>query len=196
MANLRGGGEYGEVWHEAGKKHKKQQVFDDAHACAQYLIDKKYCTRNTLAIQGGSNGGLLAAVCALQRPDLYKVSLPAAGVLDMLKYHKFTCGYQWSDEYGVAENEEDFKVLYSYSPLHIIDKNKEYPAFLVTCADLDDRVVPAHSFKFVAALQQAKGVNPYLIRIETNSSHGASNLSKYLEESADTLAFILMNFKK
>ncbi|MEC8339971.1 MAG: prolyl oligopeptidase family serine peptidase [Nanoarchaeota archaeon] len=195
FANLRGGGEYGEKWHRAGQKHNKQNVFDDAHAWAEYLIENKYCSQNTLAIQGGSNGGLLAATCALQRPDLYSVSLPAAGVLDMLKYQNFTCGYQWSDEYGVATKKEDFKTLLSYSPYHIIDTTKEYPAFLVTCADLDDRVVSAHSYKFVAKLQQAKGDNPYLIRVETNSSHGASNLSKYLEESADSFVFTLMNFK-
>ncbi len=195
MANLRGGGEFGEDWHEGGKKHKKQHVFDDAHACAQYLIDSNYCSSSTLAIQGGSNGGLLAAACALQRPDLYSVSLPAAAVLDMLKYQNFTCGYQWSDEYGVATEKQDFDILYSYSPYHTIDFSKEYPAFLVTCADLDDRVVSAHSYKFIAKLQQTQGKNPYLIRVETNSAHGASNLSKYLEEAADSFTFTLMNFK-
>ncbi len=195
FANLRGGGEYGERWHKAGQKHNKQNVFDDAHAWAQHLIDNKYCSSSNLAIQGGSNGGLLAAACALQRPDLYSVSLPAAGVLDMLKYQNFTCGYQWSDEYGVATKREDFDTLYSYSPYHSIDVNVEYPAFLVTCSDLDDRVVPAHSYKFVAKLQQSKGEKPHMIRVETNSSHGASNLSKAIQEASDLFVFTLMNFK-
>ena len=165
MANLRGGGEYGEAWHEAGKKLNKQNVFDDAYGCAEYLIENNYTSAKNIAIQGGSNGGLLAATCALQRPDLFAVSLPAAAVLDMLKFHEFTCGYQWCDEYGYVNNKDEFENFLTYSPYHIIKEGVKYPSFFVTCSDLDDRVVPAHSYKFIARLQDS-GIleNPLFIK--------------------------------
>jgi len=180
--NLRGGGEYGEKWHKAGMRLNKQNVFDDFIAAAEYLIKEKYTSKDKLAIAGGSNGGLLVGACMTQRPDLYKVALPAVGVMDMLRYHKFTVGWGWAVEYGSSDNEKDFKNLYSYSPLHNIKEGVSYPATLVTTADHDDRVVPGHSFKFAATLQEKhKGRNPVLIRIETRSGHGASSTTKRID---------------
>lgn len=197
MANLRGGGEYGEEWHKAGMLDKKQTVFDDFFAAAEYLINNKYTSSNYLAIQGGSNGGLLVGACMTQRPNLFKVAFPAVGVLDMLRYHKFTVGWGWAVEYGSSDKKEQFDVLYKYSPLHNLKKNTEYPATLVTTGDHDDRVVPAHSFKYIATLQEmqkAKSKNPVMIRIETNAGHGAGKpISKQLDEIADIYAFMFWN---
>lgn len=192
-ANLRGGGEYGENWHEAGTKLKKQNVFDDFIAAAEWLIANKYTNPKKLAIQGGSNGGLLVGAVLNQRPDLFQVALPAVGVMDMLRFHKFTIGWNWIPDYGSSDNAEEFKVLYGYSPLHNL-KPREYPATLVTTADHDDRVVPAHSFKYAATLQEnQKGKAPVLIRIDTKSGHGASNTAKALESTADIYSFLLYN---
>ena len=194
-ANLRGGSEYGEKWHEAGMLLKKQNVFDDFVAAGEYLKAKKYTSTNYLAIYGGSNGGLLVGAVANQRPDLVKVAIPAVGVMDMLRYHKFTIGFNWIAEYGSSEKSaEDFKNLYGYSPMHNISATKNYPAILVTTADHDDRVVPAHSFKYIASLQEKyKGKNPVMIRVDVNSGHGASNLKKGLETTADIYSFIFYN---
>lgn len=193
-ACLRGGGEYGEEWHRAGMLFNKQNVFDDFIAAAEYLINEKYTSKNKLAIAGASNGGLLVGACMTQRPDLYKVALPAVGVMDMLRYDKFTVGWGWSVEYGSSDKEEHFKNLYSYSPLHNLQEEVSYPATLVTTADHDDRVVPGHSFKFIATLQEKhKGRNPVLIRIETRSGHGASSTTKRIEEIADKYAFMFYN---
>ncbi len=192
--NLRGGGEYGEEWHTAGMLLNKQNVFDDFIAAAEYLIKEKYTSKDKLAIAGGSNGGLLVGACMTQRPDLYKVALPAVGVMDMLRYHKFTVGWGWVVEYGSSDEEEHFKNLYSYSPLHNIKEGISYPATLVTTADHDDRVVPAHSFKFISSLQENHlGKNPVLIRIETRSGHGASSTTKRIEEISDKFAFMFYN---
>lgn len=193
-ANLRGGSEYGEQWHEAGMQLKKQNVFDDFIAAGEYLVKQKYTTPNYLAIYGGSNGGLLVGAVANQRPDLVKVAIPAVGVMDMLRFQKFTIGFNWIAEYGSAEADlASFKNLYRFSPIHNI-KNQAYPAILVTTADHDDRVVPAHSFKYIATLQEHyKGKNPVMIRIDTNSGHGASNLKKGLETTADIYSFIFYN---
>lgn len=195
MANIRGGGEYGEEWHKAGTKLQKQNVFDDFIAAAEYLVDQKYTSPSKLAIQGGSNGGLLVGACMIQRPDLFKVALPAVGVMDMLRYHKFTIGWAWAADYGSSENEEEFRYLLGYSPLHTLKDGVEYPATLITTADHDDRVVPAHSFKFAARLQEAhKGKNPVLIRIETSAGHGAGKpTSKIIEEQSDIWAFVFQN---
>lgn len=194
LANIRGGGEYGEKWHRAGMLEKKQNVFDDFIAAAEYLIREKITSPDYLAIAGGSNGGLLVGAVMTQRPDLFKVALPAVGVMDMLRYHKFTVGWGWAVEYGSSDNPQQFPYLYAYSPLHNIRSATAYPATLVTTADHDDRVVPAHSFKFIAALQDAQqGPNPVLIRIETRSGHGASSLTKSLEGRADALAFMFHN---
>ena len=172
VPNLRGGGEYGEAWHQAGMKDKKQNVFDDFIAAAQWLIERRYTNKSKLAIAGGSNGGLLVGACMTQRPDLFAAAIPAVGVLDMLRFHKFTIGWAWCPEYGSPDNEEDFKTLYAYSPLHNLKPGTAYPATMITTADHDDRVVPAHSFKFAAALQAAhQGDNPVLIRIETKAGH-------------------------
>lgn len=196
MANLRGGGEYGEKWHKAGMLLKKQNVFNDFIAAAEYLITNKYTDNDKIAIAGASNGGLLVGACMTQRPDLFKVALPAVGVMDMLRYHKFTVGWGWVVEYGSSDKEEDFKNLYSYSPLHNIKEGVNYPATLATTADHDDRVVPAHSFKFIASLQKNnKGDNPILLRIETKSGHGSSNLSKRIEITADIYTFMFKNLK-
>jgi len=189
--NLRGGGEYGEKWHRAGMLHNKQNVFDDFIAAAEYLIAQDYTSKEKLAIAGASNGGLLVGACMTQRPDLFRVTFPAVGVMDMLRYHKFTVGWGWAVEYGSSDEEEHFTNLYSYSPLHNIKEGISYPATLVTTADHDDRVVPAHSFKFIATLQEKyKGSDPVLIRIETRSGHGASSTTKRLEEIADKYAFM------
>lgn len=194
LANLRGGGEYGEEWHQGGMLLKKQNVFDDFIAAAEYLINEKYTSSEKLAISGGSNGGLLVGACMTQRPDLYKVAFPAVGVLDMLRYHKFTVGFGWIPEYGSSEVEEHFKNLYSFSPLHNV-KSVSYPATMVLTGDHDDRVVPAHSFKFAATIQKMNtGKNPMLIRIETDAGHGAGKpISKVIEETADKWAFMFFN---
>ncbi len=194
MANLRGGGEYGEKWHEAGKLLKKQNVFDDFIAAAEYLIREKYTSSSRLAIQGGSNGGLLVGACITQRPELFKVAFPQVGVLDMLRYHKFTIGWGWAVEYGSSDSAAYFPYLYKYSPLHNIN-GQSYPATMITTGDHDDRVVPAHSFKFAATLQEKnKGTNPMLIRIETKAGHGAGKpVSKLIEEQADTWSFMFYN---
>jgi len=195
MANLRGGSEYGDAWHEAGMLDKKQNVFDDFIAAAEYLIKEKYTSPEKLAINGGSNGGLLVGAVMLQRPELFKVAIPEVGVLDMLRYHKFTIGWGWIPEYGSADNPEQFPFLVKYSPLHNIKSGVNYPATLITTADHDDRVFPAHSFKFGAALQNTyKGTEPMLLRIETNVGHGAgTSTSKSIELAADKLAFMLYN---
>jgi prolyl oligopeptidase len=192
-ANLRGGGEYGEKWHEAGMLHVKQNVFDDFIAAAQYLIDNRYTSTPKLAIGGGSNGGLLVGACLTQRPDLFGAALPAVGVMDMLRFQKFTIGWAWTSDYGSSEKKEDFPFLYAYSPLHHIAKGACYPPTLVTTADHDDRVVPAHSFKFAATLQAAQGCDkPTLIRIETKAGHGAGKpTTKVIEETADRWAFLV-----
>ncbi|MEJ1931344.1 prolyl oligopeptidase family protein [Nostoc sp. NIES-2111] len=193
MANLRGGGEYGEDWHQAGMKDKKQNVFDDFIAAAEWLIANNYTKPVKLAIAGGSNGGLLVGACMTQRPDLFGAALPAVGVMDMLRFHKFTIGWAWTAEYGSSENPEEFPVLYAYSPLHNLKSGTAYPATLITTADHDDRVVPAHSFKFAAALQAAHNGNaPVLIRIETKAGHGAGKpTAKIIEEAADKWAFLV-----
>jgi prolyl oligopeptidase len=192
VANLRGGGEYGRAWHEAGKKMNKQNVFDDFIAAAQYLIDEGYTSSEKLAIQGGSNGGLLVGAVMTQRPDLFAVALPAVGVMDMLRFDAFTAGRYWTDDYGSAtESEEMFRYLRGYSPYHNLVDGTEYPATLVTTADTDDRVVPGHSFKFAARLQEAhRGENPVLIRIETRAGHGGGKPTwMQIEELADVYAF-------
>jgi prolyl oligopeptidase len=195
MPNLRGGGEYGEDWHQAGTKLKKQNVFDDFIAAAEWLISNKYTSPEKLAIQGGSNGGLLVGACMTQRPDLFGAALPAVGVMDMLRFHKFTIGWAWVDDYGSSDDPEQFKALRAYSPLHNLKPGTKYPATMVTTADTDDRVVPGHSFKFAAALQQAHaGSNPVLIRIETRAGHGAGKpTEKVIEEVADLWAFLAKN---
>ncbi len=193
MPNIRGGGEYGEEWHQAGMKDKKQNVFDDFIGAAEWLIANKYTKTDKLAIAGGSNGGLLVGACMTQRPDLFGAAIPAVGVMDMLRFHKFTIGWAWTSEYGSADNSEEFPALYAYSPLHSIKPDTAYPATLITTADHDDRVVPAHSFKFAAALQEAHaGDAPTLIRIETKAGHGAGKpTAKIIEEAADKWAFLV-----
>lgn len=198
IANLRGGGEYGEAWHEAGMLEKKQNVFDDFIAAGEYLIKEKYTSPAKLAISGASNGGLLVGACMLQRPELFKVAVPRVGVLDMLRYHKFTIGWGWSVEYGNSDNKEQFDYLIKYSPLHNIKENVNYPATLIMTADHDDRVVPAHSFKFAATLQEKyKGNNPILIRIESNAGHGAGKpTAKIIEEATDMWSFVINELSK
>lgn len=194
LANLRGGAEYGEKWHEAGMRLKKQTVFDDFIAAGEYLIQNNYTSKDYLSIRGGSNGGLLVGAVMNQRPDLFKVAIPQVGVMDMLRFHKFTIGWNWIAEYGSSDNPEDFKNLYGYSPLHNLKSGTKYPATLITTADHDDRVVPAHSFKYAATIQEKHtGDNPVLIRIETNSGHGASNTAKAIELTADVYSFIFYN---
>jgi prolyl oligopeptidase len=194
-ANMRGGGEYGEKWHEAGTKLKKQNVFDDFIAAAEYLIKQKYTSPARLAIDGASNGGLLVGAVTNQRPDLFRAVHQHAGVMDMLRYQKFTIGWNWAADYGRSDaNEAEFKALYAYSPVHNVKPGTRYPAILVTTADHDDRVVPAHSFKYAAALQAAQaGDNPVIIRIDTKSGHGASSTTKALEQTADIYSFIMYN---
>jgi prolyl oligopeptidase len=191
--NLRGGGEYGEAWHQAGTKLNKQKVFDDFIAAAEWLVANGYTNPSKLAISGGSNGGLLVGACLTQRPDLFAAALPAVGVFDMLRFHKFTIGWAWISEYGSPEDPEEFKALYAYSPLHNLKPGTAYPATLITTADHDDRVVPAHSFKFAAALQAAQGGSqPILIRIDTKAGHGAGKpTTKLIEETADRWAFLV-----
>jgi len=195
IVNLRGGSEYGEAWHKAGMLLNKQHVFDDFIAAAQFLIDKKYTNPSKLAMRGGSNGGLLIGAVMTQRPDLFKVAIPQVGVMDMLRYHKFTIGWAWATEYGKSDNKEDFENLYKYSPLQNLKPGVKYPATLVTTADHDDRVVPAHSFKFAATLQADNdGTNPTLIRIETKAGHGAGKpTSKQIDEAADIWSFVMYN---
>lgn len=194
VANIRGGGEFGKDWHEAGTKERKQNVFDDFIAAAEYLIDQKYTSKDKLAIQGGSNGGLLVGTCMTQRPDLFAVAFPAVGVLDMLRYHNFTIGWAWAGDYGKSDDPEAFEYLKAYSPLHNV-KETTYPATMITTADHDDRVVPAHSFKFAAEVQSKhQGSNPVLIRIETSAGHGAGKpTDKRIEEAADILSFMFYN---
>jgi len=193
MPNIRGGGEYGKEWHDAGKKLKKQNCFDDFMAAAEWLCKNNYTNPRKLAIGGGSNGGLLVGACMTQRPDLFAAALPAVGVLDMLRFHKFTIGWGWVSDYGCADNADEFKALYAYSPLHNLKAGTAYPATLITTGDHDDRVVPSHSFKFASALQAAHaGDAPVLIRIETKAGHGAGKpTTKILEEQADRWAFLL-----
>jgi prolyl oligopeptidase len=195
QANLRGGGEYGKAWHKAGTKLQKQNVFDDFIAAAEWLIQNDYTNPSKLAIQGGSNGGLLIGACMNQRPDLYAAGLPAVGVMDMLRFQKFTAGRFWVDDYGSSDNTEEFKAQYAYSPYHNLKLGTAYPATLVTTADTDDRVVPGHSFKYAARLQEYhSGENPVLIRIETRAGHGAGKpTSKIIEEIADQWAFLVEN---
>ena len=196
VPNIRGGGEYGKKWHDAGVQTNKQNVFDDFIAAAEYLIKNNFTSRDFLAIRGGSNGGLLVGATMTQRPDLIKVALPAVGVLDMLRYHKFTAGAGWAYDYGTSEqSEEMFNYLKGYSPIHNVNKNTIYPATLITTGDHDDRVVPAHSFKFAAELQEKdSGLNPILIRIETNAGHGSGTpISKTIDQYADIFGFTLYN---
>jgi prolyl oligopeptidase len=196
IATLRGGGEYGEDWHKAGMLEKKQNVFDDFISAAEFLISEKYTSSSKLAIHGGSNGGLLVGACMTQRPELFKVAIPAVGVLDMLKYHKFTIGWGWAVEYGSSEKKEQFDYLIKYSPLHNVKEGVNYPATMIMTADHDDRVVPAHSFKFAAELQskQQKDGNPTLIRIDSKAGHGAGKpTTKLIEDAADMWSFVLWN---
>jgi len=199
VANLRGGGEYGQEWHKAGTKLHKQNVFDDFIAAAEYLVKEGWTRPDRLAIEGRSNGGLLVGAVMVQRPELFGACLPGVGVMDMLRFHKFTAGRFWTDDYGSSDNPEEFKALYAYSPYHALlrDGKKKYPATLVTTADTDDRVVPGHSFKFAAALQEMQaGGAPVLIRIETRAGHGAGKpTAKQIEEIADELAFLVNNLR-
>jgi prolyl oligopeptidase len=196
IPNLRGGGEYGSEWHEAGTKLQKQNVFDDFIAAAEWLIDQKYTSPKRLAISGRSNGGLLVGACLTQRPDLFGAALPGVGVMDMLRFHKFTIGWAWIADYGSSDNADEFAALYKYSPLHNA-RAGEYPPTLITTADHDDRVVPGHSYKFAAALQAAqKGEAPILIRIETKAGHGAGKpISKTIEDATDQLMFMVYALK-
>lgn len=195
VVNLRGGNEYGEKWHEGGMLGNKQNVFDDFIGAAEYLIAKNYTNPQRMAIRGGSNGGLLVGAAMTQRPELFKVAIPQVGVLDMLRYHLFTIGWAWATEYGRSDNEKDFENLYQYSPLHNLKKGVSYPATLITTADHDDRVVPAHSFKFAAQLQKDNdGENPVIIRIETDAGHGAGKpTGKLIDEATDVWSFIMYN---
>lgn len=195
VANLRGGGEYGEDWHKGGMLENKQNVFDDFIAAAEYLIAEKYTNPRRLAIRGGSNGGLLVGACLMQRPELFGVAIPQVGVLDMLRYHKFTVGWGWAVEYGSSDSKEQFEYLIKYSPLHNVKKKECYPATLITTADHDDRVVPAHSFKFAATLQVMQGCDrPTLIRIDSKAGHGAGKpTTKLIDEAADIWSFVFHN---
>jgi len=193
VANIRGGGEYGQAWHEAGMKLHKQNVFDDFIAAGEWLVDNKYTSPKKLAIFGGSNGGLLVGACLIQRPDLFAAAIPAVGVMDMLRFDKFTIGWAWVSDYGSPDNPEEFAALHAYSPLHTLKDGVKYPSTLITTADHDDRVVPAHSFKFAARLQEAHaGDNPVLIRIQTSAGHGGGKpTSMRIEEAADMWAFLV-----
>ncbi|MDP6934270.1 MAG: prolyl oligopeptidase family serine peptidase, partial [Myxococcota bacterium] len=193
VANLRGGGEYGEEWHDAGTVHNKQNVFDDFIAAGEWLVSEGTTTTDQLAIQGGSNGGLLVGACMTQRPDLFGAALPAVGVLDMLRYHQFTIGWAWAPDYGTSEDPEAFASLYAYSPVHNTRAGTSYPATLITTGDHDDRVVPAHSFKFAAALQHDHtGEPPILIRIETRAGHGSGKPTHMrIDEIADRWSFLV-----
>ncbi len=196
QVNLRGGSEYGEEWHIAGTKMQKQNVFDDFIGAAEWLIREGYTSNEKIAIVGGSNGGLLVGACMTQRPDLFRVAVPQVGVMDMLRYHKFTIGWNWAPDYGTSEDSKEmFEYLLGYSPLHNLKPGTSYPATLVTTADHDDRVVPAHSFKFAATLQEChQGANPVLIRIDTKAGHGGGKpLAKVIEEQADIYGFIMYN---
>ena len=195
VPNLRGGGEYGESWHKAGTKERKQNVFDDFIAAAEYLISEKYTSPEKLAILGGSNGGLLVGACMTQRPDLFRVCIPQMGVMDMLRYHKFTIGWAWKSDFGSSETKEGFDYLIKYSPLHNLKKGVSYPATMAFTADHDDRVVPAHTFKFMATLQEDNaGPNPVIVRIETKAGHGAGTpTSKLIEETTDLWSFVFYN---
>ncbi|MBI3793059.1 MAG: S9 family peptidase [Gemmatimonadetes bacterium] len=196
QVTLRGGSEYGDRWHEAGMKEKKQNVFDDFIAAAEWLVANKVTSSDRLAMQGGSNGGLLVGAVMTQRPDLFEVAIPEVGVMDMLRFHKFTIGWNWIADYGSSDDPAGYQYLKAYSPLHNLKPGTNYPATLVTTADHDDRVVPAHSFKFAAALQAAQaGTRPTLIRIETRSGHGASSVSKQIEEAADVYAFTMQHLR-
>lgn len=198
MPNLRGGGEYGEEWHQQGMLELKQNVFDDFIAAAEYLISEGYTSSDKLAISGGSNGGLLVGACMIQQPQLYQVAFPRVGVMDMLRYHKFTIGWGWVPEYGSSDNPEQFRFLYEYSPYHNLKPGTAYPATLVMTADHDDRVVPAHSFKFAARLQEVQsGPAPVLIRIDKDAGHGAGKpTSKIIEEQADIWSFFFYNMNE
>jgi prolyl oligopeptidase len=194
MVNLRGGNEYGEEWHLAGTKMHKQNVFDDFISATEWLIANKYTNSQKVAIQGGSNGGLLVGACMTQRPDLFRVAIPQVGVMDMLRYHLFTIGWNWAPDYGTSsDSREMFDYLHGYSPLHNLRPGVAYPATLITTADHDDRVVPAHSFKFAATLQACNaGTQPVLIRIDTKAGHGGGKpMSKVIEEQADIYGFIM-----
>jgi prolyl oligopeptidase len=193
LANLRGGGEFGEGWHEAGMRQDKQHVFDDFIAAAEHLIHEGYTSPKKLAIMGGSNGGLLVGAVLNQRPDLFAAAVPAVGVMDMLRFHKFTIGSAWVEEYGSSDDPQQFKALYAYSPLHNLKPGTKYPPTLVLTADHDDRVVPGHSFKYAAALQAAQaGPAPVLIRIETDAGHGGGKpTAKSIDEAADVYAFLM-----
>ena len=193
VVNLRGGGEYGDAWHRAGTKLKKQNVFDDLFAAAEYLVKEKYTSSEKLAVQGGSNGGLLVGAAITQRPELFGAALPAVGVMDMLRFQKFTAGRYWVDDYGSSDNADEFQALYKYSPYHNIKPGTRYPATMVTTADTDDRVVPGHSFKFAARMQASQsGTKPVLARIETKAGHGAGKpTAKVIEEVADQWAFLV-----
>jgi len=195
LANIRGGGEYGEEWHKAGMVLNKQNVFDDFIAAAEYLVENKYTSPDKLAVRGGSNGGLLVGAVINQRPELFKVAFPAVGVMDMLRYHKFTIGYYWAADYGSSEDSVQFEYIYKYSPLHNIRSGLKYPAIMIETADHDDRVVPAHSFKYAATLQEhIKGPNPVLIRIETDAGHGSGKpVSKVIKQLADMYSFAFYN---
>ena len=192
-----GGGEFGRQWHEAGMRHQKQNVFDDCIASAEYLIEKGYTTKDRLALQGRSNGGLLVGAVMTQRPDLFGACLPAVGVMDMLRYQKFTIGWAWVAEYGSSDEPDQIENLLSYSPLHNLKPNTCYPATLVTTAERDDRVVPGHSFKFAAALQEAQAcASPVLIRVETRAGHGAGTpTSMRIDEYADLWSFLMANLQ-
>jgi prolyl oligopeptidase len=194
MANMRGGGEYGEKWHEGGMKLHKQNVFDDFIGAAEWLIAQRYTSPQHLAVNGGSNGGLLIGAVINQRPELFRAAVPQVGVMDMLRFHKFTIGSAWISDYGSSDDAEQFQAIYKYSPLHNIRAGVKYPATLITTADHDDRVVPAHSFKYAATLQaQASHATPLLIRIDTRSGHGASSTTKALETTADIYSFLFFN---
>jgi prolyl oligopeptidase len=197
VANLRGGSEYGQAWYDAGRLAKKQNVFDDFIAAAEFLIREQYTSTPKLAIAGGSNGGLLVGACMTQRPDLFGAALPAVGVMDMLRYHKFTIGWAWKSDYGDPDTKDGFAINYRYSPLHNIKTGVKYPPTFVTTADHDDRVVPGHSFKFAAALQAAQGgPAPVLIRIQTKAGHGAGMpVEKQIEERADIYSFLIRELK-